>query len=115
MNKWIFILLAMMMCACQQEVKNAIKVNEMPPIYPDYIGVTIPVGIAPLNFETGKEAERMDVVIKGSRQGELHVQGEYAAFDVEEWHQLVKANQGGKLTFSVCILQEGQWYRYQDF
>ena len=57
----------------------------------------------------------MDVFVKGSQQGELHVKGRYADFNVEDWHQLVKANQGGKLTFSVCIQKEGQWYRYQDF
>ena len=115
MNKWIIILLATILTACQQEVKNAIKVDEMPPIYPDYIDVTIPAGIAPLNFDSEEEADCMDVVVKGSQGGELHVQGDYASFEVDDWHQLVQANQGGTLTFSVCIQQEGQWYRYKNF
>ena len=115
MNKWIIILLATILTACQQEVKNAIKVDEKPPIYPDYIDVTIPAGIAPLNFDSEEEADCMDVVVKGSQGGELHVQGDYASFEVDDWHQLVQANQGGTLTFSVCIQQEGQWYRYKDF
>lgn len=115
MNKWIFILLAGLFTACQQKVENAKAIDALPPIYPDYIDVTIPVGIAPLNFDATEDIECMDVQVKGSQSGELHVQGDYAAFEIADWHALVKANQGGKLTFSVCLLKEGQWYQYRDF
>ena len=115
MKKGIFILLATLMVACQQEVKDAVQANKLPPIFPDYIGVTIPSGIAPLNFSPEEDTECMDVTVKGSQGGEMHVQGAYASFAPDDWHQLVQANQGGKLTFSVCMQKEGQWTQYQDF
>ena len=35
---------------CRQEPTDAVLVKQQPVIYPDYIGVTVPVDIAPLNF-----------------------------------------------------------------
>lgn len=104
-----------MMVACSSEVKDAVSVDRQPPIFPDYAGVAIPVGIAPMNFNYAGDAECMDVVVKGSRAGEMHVNGDYADFDIDEWHSLVEANKGGRLTFSVCVKTEGKWYRYKDF
>ncbi|MBQ5509653.1 MAG: PD40 domain-containing protein, partial [Prevotella sp.] len=81
-----------------------------------YIGVTIPVNIAPLNFNyVGGDLARMDVVIKGSKGGELHVQGKEASFDIEEWHELVAQNKGGQLNVTVCVEIDGKWTQYNDF
>ena len=41
----------LVLVSCQHTVKDAIVVKDYPKIYPDYIGVTIPVNIAPLTFE----------------------------------------------------------------
>ena len=38
------------MTACTPSVENPTMVNRKPSIYPDYIGVTIPADIAPMNF-----------------------------------------------------------------
>ena len=43
----IFVLLG-----CTNRVENPTVINELPKIYPDYVGVTIPVEIAPLNFNS---------------------------------------------------------------
>ena len=64
-------------------------VNDLPKIYPDYVGVTIPAEIAPLNFNfSDEDIDLMDVVVKGSKGGELHAQGDYADFDIDDWHAL---------------------------
>ena len=91
-------------------------VDQLPDIYPDYIGVTIPVGIAPLDFNFADETVNcMDVTVKGDRGGELHVNGEWADFDIDEWHALTEQNQGSKLTVTVCSEKDGQWTQYKDF
>ena len=108
-------LLACLTAACREEVTNALEAESLPPIFPDYTGVTVPVGIAPLNFDCYKKAERMDAVLKGSRTGTLHVQGDYIAFDTERWHKLLEDNRGGTLTCTVCIKEDGVWTRYRDF
>ena len=106
----------LVLVSCQHTVKDAVVVKEYPKIYPDYIGVTIPVNIAPLNFNyVGGDLARMDVVIKGSKGGELHVQGEEASYDVEEWHELVAQNKGGQLNVTVCVEMDGKWTQYKDF
>lgn len=91
-------------------------VDEYPQIYPDYIGVTIPVDIAPLNFSMLSDSiALMDVEVKGSKGGSLHANGEYADFDIGEWHRLLNANRGDSLTVTVCARQDGRWTRYRDF
>ena len=96
--------------------KDASSVDEYPQIYPDYIGVTIPVDIAPLNFSMLSDSiALMDVEVKGSKGGSLHANGEYADFDIGEWHRLLNANRGDSLTVTVCARQDGRWTRYRDF
>ena len=117
--KTVYYLLAMLMCmvvSCTTKPTDAIVVNDYPRIYPDYIGVTIPVDIAPLDFNCADETiDYMDVVVRGSKGGEIHVNGTFADFDVAEWHQLTEQNKGGTLSFTVFARKEGKWYQYKDF
>ena len=102
--------------SCSSGPDNPTQASQLPEIYPDYMGVTIPADIAPLNFNFSDETiDRMDVIVKGSKGGELHVNGEWADFDIDEWHALTEQNQGGKLTVTVCTEKDGQWTQYKDF
>ena len=101
---------------CGQHPVNPVKVDALPPIYPDYIEVTVPVGIAPLNFNvTTVGIDLVDAVIRGSKGGELHANGEWADFDIDDWHTLTEQNRGGDLTVTVCVRKDGQWRQYRDF
>ena len=61
---WAVCLLA----ACSSSVSNPVRVAQLPPIFPDYVEVTVPVGIAPLNFNLrGDDVEAVDVVVKGEK------------------------------------------------
>ena len=108
--------LVIILLGCQSTPKDVTSVNDIPDIYPDYVDVTIPVGIAPLNFSMADdEVETIDVEVKGSKGGSLHVNGDYADFDIDEWHQLLQTNKGGKLTLTVCAEKNGCWTRYRSF
>ena len=101
---------------CTGSPENPTKTDQLPEIYPDYIGVTIPADIAPLNFNFVDETiDCMDVVVKGSKGGELHVNGAWADFNIDDWHHLTEQNQGGELTVTVCVEKDGQWTQYKDF
>lgn len=105
-----------LLAACSHAPVNPQQADRQPAIYPDYVGVTIPAGIAPLNFNMADiRFDRMDVVVRGSRGGELHVNGEWADFGIDEWHALTRQNVGGRLTFTVCARAGGAWTRYRDF
>jgi len=109
-----YICLAFMFASCGGGPVDVMRTDNMPSIYPDYIGVTIPADIAPLNFNV-EGAEKVDVVVRGSVAGEIHVCGEWADFDIEEWHNLTEQNIGGVLTYSVTVRNEGMWTRFADF
>ncbi|MCR4583100.1 MAG: hypothetical protein K5764_06035 [Prevotella sp.] len=113
----VLLVVAVVLTGCDAGRPTDAKLSQdQPQIYPDYVAVTIPAGIAPLNFSMADEtADRIDVSVKGSRGGELHVQGEWADFDLEEWHELTEQNLGGKLTLTVCARKDGQWIQYQPF
>ena len=104
-----------LMVSCSSMPENPTVVQQLPPIFPDYAGVTIPAEIAPLNFNCYGESQAMDVVVRGEKGGEIHVNGCYADFDVDEWHQLTRQNRGAALTFTVCVENNGAWTQYRDF
>lgn len=110
------LVLAACLAACSSKPTDVIKVDQMPEIYPDYIGVTIPADIAPLNFAMADDdVDAVDVEVKGSKGGSIHVNGDYADFDIDDWHKLLAQNKGGALTYTVCAMKNGQWTGYQDF
>ena len=108
--------LCLLFSACGSSPKDVSKQDVLPQVYPDYTEVTIPVGIAPLNFSMADDAfETIDVEVKGSKGGSIHANGEYTDFDIDEWHQLLAQNKGGQLVFTVCAEKDGQWTQYRDF
>ena len=117
MLTWLAVaVLAAALAACTQKVVNPERQATPPPIYPDYIGVTIPAGVAPLNFNfAGGSFDCLDVVVRGEKGGELHSNGGMAVFDIDEWHALTEANRGAQLTVTVCVKREGKWTQYDDF
>lgn len=113
---YIMCVVAVSLFSCTPTVENAKKVDRRPSIYPDYLGVTIPAGIAPLNFTViGKDVDAVDVVARGSKGGEIHVAGDYAKFDIDEWHELTEKNAGGKISVRVCAREDGEWSEYKEF
>ena len=102
--------------SCQRQVENAVKVDELPAIYPDYVDVTIPADIAPLNFSMNSgDIDLVDVTIRGSKSGELHERGEWADFDIDDWHQLLSQNRGDSLTITVSAKYDDGWHTYRSF
>ena len=63
----VLCLCAILLClvACTSAPEHQTKVDRLPAIYPDYIGVTIPADIAPLNFNAADETvDCMDVEVR---------------------------------------------------
>lgn len=113
---YVYMMAAMMLASCTEKPENVTKVDKLPAIFPDYSGVTIPDGIAPMNFNvTGDDCDCVDVTVKGSKGGEVHSNGDYAKFDLDDWHSLTRQNKGGTLTFTVCVEKDGKWTQYKDF
>ena len=113
MRKWIPLMVSLfLLAACQGSTTFE---DRLPSIYPDYIGVTIPSGIAPLDFNLPEEYDKVYVKVTGSRGGTLVSRGRWASFPVRKWHRLTEQNAGGALTFTVLGRKDGQWTQWRDF
>lgn len=109
------ILILLVFSSCKKTVRNPQISNEYPYIYPDYVNVTIPCNIAPLNFISGVPVEAIDAVIKGNKS-KIHLQGKnLIQISLKKWQKLLKENKGGDLNISVCILDSSKWTKYKDF
>ena len=105
------------LAACTETVSDAKQENVKPQIYPDYLGVTIPVNIAPLNFCMADEkALLIDAVITDRHGHSLHSQGEESVdFDIDDWHTLLGQNRGDSLSVTVSAKYEDGWHTYRPF
>ena len=123
-------LMGMMGCS-SETVSNAKQETAQPHIYPDYVGVTIPVNIAPLCFcmaeetmdnsnqqmaKTNREALLIDAVITDRHGNNLHSQGEESVdFDIDDWHTLLSQNRGDSISVTVSAKYDDGWHTYRPF
>ena len=107
--------LALAFAACTPGVRNAAPAGCLPPIYPDYTGVTIPVGIAPLDFAL-PDAEKLEVLIEAPDGTPLVSRGKsFTRFSVRKWKNLLDKSVGDSLRVSVTALTDGAWKTYDSF
>ncbi|MBR1410932.1 MAG: PD40 domain-containing protein [Prevotella sp.] len=104
------------LCSCSAVPENPTKVDAPPTICPDYVAVTIPAGIAPLNFYIDNDSiDLLDVIVRGAKGEELTCSGEYADFDIDKWHSLTTRNAGDSLQVTVRARKCGEWIEYKPF
>lgn len=106
----------LLLWSCSSVPDHPTPTNSLPTLSPDYVGVTIPVGIAPLNFYIDNDSiDLLDVIIRGSQGEALTSHGEYADFDIDEWHALISSHAGDSLQVTVRARKDGQWIEYLPF
>ena len=100
--RWTYssVLLIALLCgvaSCSKYDNPKEEANSMPPIFPDYINVTIPENIAPLNFEV-KGAKHIVATISVRGKQEMKLSGESKiSFPIKDWRKLLSATAGDKL------------------
>ena len=122
MRKELYIILIGLMglmglMGCNETVSDAKQEGGLPQIYPDYVGVTIPVNIAPLNFGMADETVLLvDAIITARHGNSLHSQGEQSVdFDIDDWHALLSQNCGDSLSVTVSAKYDDGWHTYHSF
>jgi hypothetical protein len=98
-----FLILPLLLVSCSKhDAKD--KADVLPAIYPDYIGVTVPENICPLNFSVPK-AESMRAVVENDKGKMMEVSGsDHVEMPVDGWHKLLKGSR--ELTFTVSAWNE---------
>ena len=112
---WVFILCA---CSSPSVPEQFVEADASPTIYPDYIGVTVPVNIAPLHFHIDHGAEATDFVTRFTAGGEeWTLGGEDVRPGLKRWHQMVECALAadGTISIEVFIKDNGQWQRQKPF
>ena len=117
LTSYLLLFTSYLFASCDEKVGDAWQEIVPPHIYPDYVGVTIPVNIAPLNFNMHDEtALRIDAVITDRHGNTLHSQGkESVDFDLDEWHALLAQNRGDSLSVTVSAKYDDGWHTYRPF
>ena len=77
MNRlYCLVILLAVLAGCTSHPENVTEVDTLPAIYPDYIDVTIPTGIAPLNFSMADDSvTTIDATIKGKDDKTIQANG----------------------------------------
>ena len=111
-----FLLLFTLSCSKHPSLPSSFtQTNEEPEIYPDYVGVTVPPNIAPLNFLMD---DADDVVAEfKSQDTKLNFGGKAnkVQIDEKEWKELLASAKGKSLSVSVYAKKDGKWLAYKPF
>ncbi len=111
----LLITATLVLAACSPKARNAAQVAARPDIYPDYVGVTIPTGIAPLDF-TVKGTDAIDVVLKATDGKTLRSGGRASTkFPIKKWARLLQKSIGDSVMVSVSARKNGKWESYEPF
>lgn len=111
----LLITATLVLAACSPKARNASQVAARPDIYPDYVGVTIPTGISPLDF-TVKGTDGLDVVLKSPDGKTLRSGGKTSTkFPIKKWARLLQKSIGDSVMVSVSAKKNGKWESYEPF
>jgi len=110
----LFPIWLLMACSVPQVPDHYAESNAWPKIYPDYIDVTIPQNIAPLNMELLSGEDRA-VTRYSVKNKELLCDGLKMRPDIDEWRQLIRQAKGEAINVEVFAEKDGQWVRYKPF
>lgn len=105
--------------SCTTDVPSTyVEVKDLPSVYPDYIGVTVPVNIAPLHFHIDHDSTATDFVTRLSAGNEAYaIAGDNVRPGLKKWRKLLTAALAaeGKISAEVFIKKNNKWQRHQPF
>lgn len=103
------------LCACTPQVpgKTVQNTREVR-LTPDYIDVTVPCNIAPLNFRVMEPADRVRAVIRSESGRKLVLRGRHKNIDIpaRAWRKLLAQNRGKDLYIDIYTHLDGQWTQF---
>lgn len=102
--------------ACRGKVSTGEVLKEKPKLFPDYVDVTIPASIAPLNFKVQDEYSAVDAVFEGKNNLTIHIQdSKEIQIPADDWSKMLDGCKGDSLKVTVSIRQHDRWKQYAPF
>ena len=101
-------------CACTR-VAPVGEMGRPAPVFPDYADVTVPVNVAPLNFNVSDSSATAFAAIlrSGSQSVTVKGRGDLISIPSSDWKSLTATLSGIDVT--VCALVGGRWLSYEPF
>jgi hypothetical protein len=107
--------LFLLFTGCRQPDEKIIKTECYPAIYPDYINVTVPLNIAPLNFKMKDKCQSIKVTLSGNKDI-IKLQSAYKiSIPPRRWKRLLEAQKNDSIVVNISVLAGGKWYQYRPF
>ena len=113
MKRWLtYSVWILILAACARD--GAFREAGTPPMLPDYTDITLPVNIAPLNFELeGADALRLE--IEGSRPYRFKAGGAQLRFPMKKWKAMLREEAGNTLRLTLTARFGREYRRYAPF
>lgn len=111
------LLVALFLTSCSLR-EAADQTKDLPVIFPDYVGVTVPCNIAPLNFSVeGATYVRADFALNGHTLGSIGGKGTNIDIPIQDWEQWREAARGKELSVTVSAwdLLHPNGLKYEPF
>lgn len=112
-------ILSQLILACTAKVPSTFTEDkDTPTIYPDYIGVTVPINIAPLHFHIDHDSTATDFVTRFKAGGkEWVVAGENVRPGLKKWHKMIDAAlaANGDINVDVFVKANNAWLKHKTF
>lgn len=110
-----FLFFFILFTGCRQNPEGIIQSENYPSIYPDYINVTIPFNVAPLNFKMKDKCQRIEVSLSG-KNDIIKLQSAYKiSIPRHRWKRLLEAQKNDSVVVNISALIDGKWYQYKTF
>ncbi|MCD8263573.1 MAG: hypothetical protein LUD02_04940 [Tannerellaceae bacterium] len=111
-----FILLLFFTGCSEAPIDTQHTFSDDPDIWPNYLNVTIPPNIAPLNFRVGDGSKKAGALFRtvgysfqvSDKKGEIII-------PVSKWKKLLKQAAGRSVTVTVVIEEKGEWLSFYPF
>jgi hypothetical protein len=106
--------LAMCFVSCGSSLPAEYETSDsLPIVYPDYIGIDIPVNIAPLNFDIMNEGEDFITHLYSLKDSEgFIIHGKRTDIAVEDWRELMNTARGDTLMTDVYVGNKGRYTKF---
>jgi hypothetical protein len=111
----VLIILLFLLTYCNKNNKELIQINNYPSIYPDYVNVTIPYNIVPLNFKMSGDCQKVEVMISG-KNNSITLNGKNKiSIPLKRWKRLLKEQKNDSVRVEVTAFKDGNWKKFKPF
>ena len=117
MKQLLFCIFLLLLEGCSSNQPPAVsgQIDELPTIYPDYIDVTIPQSIAPLNFAVQTEGKACAVFTTEGYAFTVYASNGAFSIPDTDWEKLLTAAKGKQVEVSVLTEEKGKWNAFLPF